>query len=148
MALIHYKSPELNHSNGYNGYKTFSELVNSLFNNNNHDCRTCRPAANIYESSTGYRIELAIPGLEKNQVKISIDNDLLVLKHESSREKKSNNVYTRHEFSYVDFERSFIIPENVDSEKISANYHNGLLIVKLPLKEDQVKKGPKEIDIK
>ncbi len=136
-------------SNGHTGYSTFNELLEDLFYKNKHVANThFQPQANIYESNTEYRIELAVPGLDKKLVKLTVDNDLLKLSANQSADVTDKKSFTRQEFDYSTFERSFIIPENVDRESISAAYHNGLLTVVLPIKDEHINKGPKEIDIK
>ncbi|CAN5424060.1 Hsp20/alpha crystallin family protein [soil metagenome] len=107
-----------------------------------------RPAVNIKETEDGYSLELAAPGFEKGDFKIDLDHDLLIVSVE--KEKKSENEkegYTRREFNYASFKRSFTLPNTVDREKIDGVYTNGILNVTLPKKE-QEKKLKREISIR
>ena len=106
------------------------------------------PAANITESDNAFNLELAAPGLEKEDFDLSIDNQHLTIscqkeeKTESTEEK-----YTRKEFSYQSFSRSFMLPDSVDAEKISAAYKDGVLKVELPKKETAIKTPKKQISV-
>jgi HSP20 family protein len=90
------------------------------------------PAVNIIEKDDKFLIEMAAPGLRKEDFKINIENGILQIDSESQREvdeEKAN--YTRKEFNYSSFSRSFTLPENASEENIAANYENGVLKLKL-----------------
>jgi HSP20 family protein len=110
------------------------------------------PAVNIKETDRDYRVEVACPGLDKKDFKIELDNDVLMIssQHEMSKEEKDESGnYTRREFSYQQFQRSFTLPENAEADKISANYDNGVLDISIPKKEQQQSKQQrKNIEIK
>ena len=97
------------------------------------------PAVNIKESDTGYTVEVAAPGLRKEDFNIELDNDLLTISSEVKENKEETTErFTRKEFAYGTFKRSFTLPETVDKENINAGYESGVLIVTLPkLKEAQ-----------
>jgi len=106
------------------------------------------PAVNIREDEKKYSLDLAIPGIDKKDLKIDINEDVLTI----SSEKKSENEeerdgYKRKEFSYSSFCRSFYIPENANKEKIEANYKDGVLNVTLPKHEEEKTKITREIKI-
>lgn len=82
------------------------------------------PAVNIKENDTNYEIELAAPGMEKKDFDITVDQGVLTISSEKEEKKQE---YTRKEFSYTSFSRSFVLPDNVDEETIKANYENGIL---------------------
>ncbi len=106
------------------------------------------PAVNVSENVEGFHLELAAPGLQKEDFKIKIENNRLSIsseKEENTEETKDK--YTRKEFSYSKFVRSFVLPQTVDSEKISANYQDGILKLEIPKKEEAKEKGPKLIEI-
>jgi HSP20 family protein len=94
------------------------------------------PAVNIKETNDGYEMEVAAPGLSKDRFKVELENDLLVISasQETSREEKEpDGNYTRREFSYESFHRTFRLPEGtVDKDKISAKYNDGILHVSVP----------------
>jgi HSP20 family protein len=94
---------------------------------------TTLPAINIKETDNEYEIEVAAPGMKKTDFKINLDKGQLFISSEKKEEKadKESGNYTRREFSYQSFQRSFAIPENlVDGEKITARYDDGILRVK------------------
>lgn len=106
------------------------------------------PAVNIREDEKNYFLELAIPGIDKKDLKIDINEDVLTI----SSEKKSENEeehdgYKRKEFSYSSFCRSFYIPENANKEKIEAGYKDGVLNVTLPKQAEEKSKITREIKI-
>lgn len=95
------------------------------------------PAVNITENKDDYRISVAAPGLKKNDFNIDVDGNMLTIsseKEESKQEKDEK--YTRKEYSYSSFSRSFSLPEEVNQEKIEATYEDGILKVMLPKKEE------------
>lgn len=106
------------------------------------------PAINVRETDDDYRIEVAAPGMNKNDFNIELNNGLLTLSatKESSDEKKENN-YTRKEFSYASFRRSFRVPDSVHSDKIEAAYTDGILHVTLPKKPEAKPQPVKRITI-
>jgi HSP20 family protein len=106
------------------------------------------PSVNIREDEKFYNLELAIPGIDKKDLKIDINEDVLTISSEMKNEtEEKKDGYKRKEFSYSSFCRSFYIPENVDREKIEANYKDGVLYVGLPKKEEEKNKIVKQITI-
>ncbi len=107
------------------------------------------PAVNIKETDHDYMIELAAPGMKKDDFKVNYDNGRLTISSEIKDEnEEKNGNYTRKEYSYRSFQRSFTVPETiVNGEKINAKYSDGILHVTLP-KRDEIKPKPaKEIRI-
>jgi HSP20 family protein len=106
------------------------------------------PAVNVKETEKGFDIELAAPGLSKNDFKITVDNRVLTISSEKQEEKEQKEKeYTRKEFSYSSFSRSFALPENVNEDGIKATYDNGLLKVGLLKKALQQDKSHKAIAV-
>ena len=106
------------------------------------------PAVNVKETEKGFDIELAAPGLSKNDFKITVDSRVLTISSEKQEEKEQNEkVYTRKEFSDSSFSRSFALPENVNEDGIKATYDNGLLKVSLLKKALQQDKSHKAIAV-
>lgn len=108
------------------------------------------PAVNVKENDNEFVIEVAAPGMNKEDFRVNIDNDRLTISSEKKEENKDeeNENFTRQEFSYQSFQRSFQLPDNVvDSDKIKANYKEGILNVVLPKKEEAKPKPAKEIKI-
>ena len=106
------------------------------------------PAVNIREDEKNYTIELAVPGMDKKDLKIDINEDLLTIATERSQENEENkDGYKRKEFSYSSFSRNFYIPENADKDKIAATYRDGILFVELPKKEEDKTKISRQIKV-
>jgi HSP20 family protein len=106
------------------------------------------PAVNIREDEKFYNLDLAVPGIDKQDLKIDINEDVLTISSESKNEKEENREgYKRKEFSYSSFCRSFYIPENVNKEKIEANYRDGVLAVSLPKQEEEKTKVSRQVTI-
>ena len=94
------------------------------------------PRVNVKETEEAFEIELAAPGLNKEDFKIEINEDVLTISSEQKQSsEESNGEYHRREFSYSSFSRSFTLPENVDQEQVSAVYNDGILRVGLPKME-------------
>ena len=98
---------------------------------------TTAPAINVTEDDQEYKLEVAAPGMTKEDfnVHLSEDNELVInmeKKTENNEEDQNNKKYLRREFSYTKFEQSFVLPDNVDKEKIAANVNDGVLTVTLP----------------
>ena len=106
------------------------------------------PAVNIKEDEKRYVLDLAIPGIDKKELKIDIDEDVLTISSESKHESEEDtDGYKRKEFSYSSFCRSFQIPENVNKEKIEAGYKDGILSVELPKVEEEKSKISRQVKI-
>lgn len=107
------------------------------------------PAANIKEHEDKFMLELAAPGKSKEDFNVELDNDVLTIssEHEDKKEDKNGESFTRKEYSYESFTRSFTIPESVDSSQIKANYQNGILKFNLPKREEAKTQPKRMIDI-
>ncbi|HWR93574.1 MAG TPA: Hsp20/alpha crystallin family protein [Flavobacterium sp.] len=108
------------------------------------------PAVNIKETDFNFEIELAAPGKTKEDFDIEIDRNVLTISSEQKEEKETtedNGKYTRREFSFSSFRRSFTLPESVNTDSINATYENGLLYIKLPKREEALPKPKRLIEI-
>ncbi len=121
------------------------DWANRNFSNTN----TTLPSTNIKESNDGYSVEMAAPGFDKSDFKVEIQNNLLTISSEKKieNETKDDETFTRKEFSYQSFSRSFSLPNTVESSKISAKYENGLLSIHIPKREEAKPQPPKQIAI-
>jgi|SRR5690606_12139 len=138
MALIKFPTKTLN-SDVVNPY------VNSIFDNFFNDSFitdrlvTRVPAVNISEDESSYKVEVAAPGLNKSDFKINVDKSLITISVEKRDENEGGDkVYSKKEFSYLSFTRSFSLPDSVDYTRIDAVYENGVLIVSVGKKEDAI----------
>jgi HSP20 family protein len=105
------------------------------------------PSVNIKETEKEFLLELAAPGLERKDFKIEVENNVLTISAEKEEKKEEKNKeFTRKEFSYNTFTRSFTLPDNV-KESIDAKYENGLLMIHIPKKEIAPVKPVKQIQV-
>ena len=107
------------------------------------------PAVNIKELDSSFQIELAVPGKNKNDFQIEIEDSLLTISSNVEEKKNSDNFkFTKREFSYECFQRTFTLPETIDKTKIDAKYSEGVLNVSLPKLKESVVQSKKVIKIK
>ena len=109
------------------------------------------PSVNIVEGKEDFRIEVAAPGLEKDDFKIDLENNVLTISSEredNNEQKKDDSRYMRREFCYSSFSRAFSLPNTVDADKIEANHKNGVLSIAIPKREEAKVKPAKQIVIK
>ncbi|MDA3909820.1 MAG: Hsp20/alpha crystallin family protein [Bacteroidales bacterium] len=137
--------------NGLNNY--FSSMLNRMINEDVNDLspnKKFRPAVNILERENEFLMELVAPGMKKEDFRIKFEDDRLEVSAEVEEEQTDDQAnYTRCEFSKGAFSRSFrISSEVIDSDKISATYENGILMLTLPKREEAKPKPAKEIAIK
>ena len=108
------------------------------------------PAVNTIEKNNQYLLEIAVPGMDKKDFEIQIQNDLISISSVSKQEKevKDNLNYNRQEFNYNSFHRTFSLPKEVDQSKIQAIYSNGILTITLPKLKEVISKSKKLIEVK
>jgi HSP20 family protein len=121
-----------------------------VYNNNSPAPRkNISPAVNIIEADNDFRIEVAVPGLTRNDFNIEVEDDVLTIssvEKETQEEKLPN--YTRREFNFSSFKRSFQLPETIDQDQIQASHKEGVLSITLVKKEEEVQNAPKQIEVK
>lgn len=106
------------------------------------------PAVNVKETEKGFHLEVAAPGMKKDDFKIELDNNILGISSEMNDEKtEEKDKYTRREFKYSSFRRTFTLPDDVDAENISANYQDGVLKIDIPHLKKEQKANSKLIEI-
>jgi HSP20 family protein len=133
MALVKFRSqfPVFN--------TAFENFINrALTDFSNHELSFAQPAVNIIERENAYHVEVAAPGFNKGDFSVNITENVLRIQAKNSQEQteKQEN-YARREFSYQSFERSFTLPEDVNTDAIQAKYENGILQIELPKKEQK-----------
>ncbi|MEP2773073.1 MAG: Hsp20/alpha crystallin family protein [Fulvivirga sp.] len=117
---------------------------------NNDQQGSTLPSVNIKENEDGYAVEMAAPGMNKKDFKVELDNDTLTIsyeKEESTENKNDEGRYTKREFNYQSFSRSFTLPNTVEADKIEAKYKDGLLTLSIPKKEEAKQKPSRLIAI-
>jgi len=115
------------------------------------DTDTTVPSVNIKETDDSYEVEMAAPGMKKEDFRVELDNNILSISSEKTDEREESGEkekYSRREFSYQSFQRSFSLPkEVVDEDKIEAHYREGVLHLTIPKKEHAKQKAPRKIQI-
>jgi HSP20 family protein len=126
-------------------------MVNNLFDNDLGDFfgkRFSDPAANIIETTEAFLLDIAAPGLNKDDFKINLENNILTISAEFNDQKREEEKnYTRKEFYYGSFSRAFTLPKTIDLDAIKADYVDGILKVALPKKQEARVEIKKEIKI-
>ena len=126
-------------------------IFNDFFDNNlMARANATAPAVNVIENEKDYRVELAVPGMTKDDFKVRLDEDnnlvITMEKKNESKEEKKDGKYLRREFSYTKFQQTMILPENVDQANISAKVDNGVLSIDVPkIPVEHLKSVEKEI---
>ncbi len=98
------------------------------------EVRTTHPAANILKSEIGFEIQLAIPGIPKENVKVEVIEDQLIIST-TNPNQESKTQFVRYEFDFTNFKRSFRLPKNIDTANLNATFDQGILNIDLPLKK-------------
>lgn len=107
------------------------------------------PAVNITEHGDKYLVSLAAPGLKKDDFKIDLDGNMLTISSETEEKKEEKDKrFTRKEYNYSSFSRSFTLPEEINTDKIDAKYEDGILNISLPRVDDSKMKLSKHIPVK
>ena len=138
--------------------KTNQNWLASIFNDSFDNewmarANATAPAINVIENEKDYKVELAAPGMTKNDFKVSVDesNNLVICmeKKDEKKEEKKDGKYLRREFSYSRFQQSILLPDNVEKDKISAKVEHGVLFIDIPKVVDKkVQETTKTIDVK
>lgn len=106
------------------------------------------PAVNVVEDEKSYRIEVAVPGVKREDFNIELGKDVLTISTEMKEGKEDQTPnYLRREFNFQSFKRSFQLPETIDQENIQASHEAGILKVNLPKREELVEKAMKQIEV-
>ncbi|WP_346713183.1 Hsp20/alpha crystallin family protein [Mediterranea massiliensis] len=122
----------------YNNQNWLPSIFNDFFDNDwMVKANATAPAINVIENEKDYKVEVAAPGMTKDDfnIHLSDDNELVITmekKNESKEEDKENKKYLRREFSYSKFQQAFVLPDDVEKDKISANVSDGVLTIELP----------------
>ncbi len=134
----------------YNNNNVFPSLINEFFNddfgmnflNRSHSV----PSVNSVENNDSFEIDLAVPGMKKEDFTIELNDKVLVISSETSNTVE-NDKMRLNEFNFSSFQRSFRVPDSVDLDKIKASYKNGILKIKLPKRKESISKPNRVINI-
>ena len=134
----------------YNNNNVFPSLINEFFNddfgmsvlNRSHSV----PSVNSFENNDSFEIDLAVPGMKKEDFTIELNDKVLIISSETSNTIE-NDKMRLNEFNFSSFQRSFRVPDSVDHDKIKANYKIGILKIKLPKRKESISKPNRVINI-
>lgn len=140
-------------------FPTFTTLWDDFFNKDLLDWNQLNftgqgntmPGVNVKETDKEFLVEMAVPGMKKEDFNVKVDNNLLTVsseKKDETSEKDKEGRYIRREFSYQSFQRAFSLPENCDKDSIDASYANGILHISINKKQPVEKPAGRQIDIK
>lgn len=149
------KSGSLANTNSNINFPTLSNWLDDIFNRDlpsvftsNFNTGITLPKVNIIETAEAFIVEMAVPGLKKSDFHVDLDNQILSISTETKEEnERKDGIYTRREFGYSSFKRTFTLPETVNDAKIDANYKDGILSILLPKKEEAKQKPARSIKI-
>jgi HSP20 family protein len=134
-----YMSPERNLNQMY-------EIMDNIFVPHKHP-ESFSPLTNVIEGKLNYRIELSLAGFNRSEINLSVENDTLKISGRREINLPEGEEYSRREFRNLEFEKSFVIPEDVNQESIQAGMEQGVLSVMLPKKEEALQKPARNIQV-
>lgn len=149
------KKGSLTNTNSNASFPIWSNWLDDVFNRelpsvftSSFNTGISLPKVNIKETADSFMVEMAVPGLKKSDFCLDLDNQVLSISTEANEdnETKEEN-YTRREFGYSSFKRTFTLPESVNDEKIDANYKDGILSILLPKKDEAKQKAIRSIKV-
>jgi len=159
MNLVRFNKPAYMNALRTRPYFGFSDLIDDFYRteSNCSNLKGSVPPANIKESEEDFKIELAVPGFKKSDFKITLDKNLLTVLRETETKESGKetekdtkemekNFYSRIEYNYSEFSRSFNLPKTVDTENVTASYENGILLLTIPKRSEEAKLS-RNIDI-
>jgi HSP20 family protein len=125
-------------------YPTLGNLFDDFLNTESGNWRrrnysstdTTLPKVNIKENDNGFVVEIAAPGMKKDDFNILLDKDILTISSEKNEETDDSSTYLRREFDYQSFQREFTLPDTADGDKIKGAYEHGILTITIPKKEE------------
>ena len=149
------KNGSLSNTNSNLNFPSWSSWIDDIFNRelpsvftSNYNTGMTLPKVNIRETSDAYFVDMAVPGMKKSDFEIHLEDQLLSISSEIKDENEcQDDNFTRREFGYSAFKRSFTLPETVNEDKIEAKYNDGILSVLLPKKEEAKQKPSRTITI-
>lgn len=131
----------------------YNNILDKFYRNNfnewwNENQMETVPAVNIKENKDNFSIEMAVPGMKKDDFKVQVDGDLITISSESETETKEEaKNYSKREYNYSSFSRSFTLPDSANTDKINANYADGVLKLSIAKKEEAAKAIAKKITV-
>jgi len=141
---------------GLGNFPAWNSFIDELFTNELGNVKNTdfnkgitAPKVNIKESADAFTLEMAVPGFKKSDFVIDLENETLLVSAEIKTEQEdSKDNYTRKEFGYASFKRTFMLPDTVEGDKIEATYVDGILSLSIPKKEEAKPKPARTVTIK
>ena len=141
--------------NRFQDFPTWSSWIDTMFSNelpalmmSNFNTGMTLPKVNIRETTDAYFVDMAVPGMNKEDFLVDLDDSILSISSEKTQEhQESKDNFTRREYGYASFKRTFTLPESIEENKIKATYQEGILTVHLPKKEEAKQKPARTITI-
>lgn len=150
MTLVTLKNRDNQVAKRNDNWLTFNDIFSDFFDRAYTPAWTVeqtKPLSNIYETKENYTIEMAIPGIKKEEIAINLDKNILTISSTKEEVNDENVLYERREFKYYNFERSYTLPKSADLEKIKANFKEGILEIVITKKEEAKDKPARQIKI-
>ena len=149
------KNGSLVNKDRFTDFPTWSSWIDNLLGNDlptlmmsNFNAGMTLPKVNIRETADSFFVDMAVPGMKKDDFTIDLEHQILSISSERSDESENNQEqYSLREYGYASFKRTFTLPESIEEAKIEATYSNGILSVHLPKKEEAKQKPPRTITI-
>ena len=129
-------------------FNLFNDVVTNSVGEMEKNLVKSRPAVNVIEGKEDFRLEIAAPGLKKSDFNIHVEKDVLTISAKVENEKVEGVKYSRKEFDYNEFKRTFHLPETIDTTKIEAKFEDGILYLALAKKEEAKELPARKIAIK
>lgn len=148
MTLIKFQNPKVKRF--FESEAMFPNFGNAFDNflKMDYNYGESTPSVNVTENEQEYQLEYLVPGFKKEEIKVALEQNVLTVKAERKTETtEEQKRYTRKEFSFSSFKRSFTLPENIDTEQMVAKHEHGILSITIPKKVEEKKSGLKEIAI-
>lgn len=141
---------------GLGNFPAWNSFIDELFTNELSNTKNTdfnkgitSPKVNIKESVDAFTLEMAVPGFKKSDFVIDLENETLLVSAEiKTEQEESKDNYTRKEFGYASFKRTFMLPDTVEGDKIEATYVDGILSLSIPKKEEAKPKPARTVTIK
>ncbi len=139
----------------FTDFPAWSSWIDGMFKNDfpsilvtNFNTGMTLPKVNVRETADAYFVDMVVPGMKKSDFTLDLDNQVLSISSENNEESLSSQEnYTRREFGYASFKRTFTLPDSIEESNIKASYKDGILSVHLPKKEEAKQKPPRSISI-
>lgn len=149
MTIVKFRRPVISRNEFPMASQIMSNMLDNMLSSRfSSDGWDVFPKTNVIENDTEYMLQLAVPGMNKDHFNINVEKNVMTLSAGNEENVDQEVNYLRREFDFTSFSKSFTLPEDVDAEKISANYENGILNITLGKKDTAIPQPPRKIQVK